>query len=76
MQEADPETRETVRVEAIVTESLPNAIYRVKLEDGRCVTAHVSKELRMHLVRVLPGEKVIVHLSRFDLKRGRIVRKV
>jgi len=62
-----------IRVEAVVKESLPNAVFRVQLENGHVVTAHVSGKMRMHFIRILPGDKVTVELSPYDLSKGRIV---
>ena len=62
-----------IRVEAVVKESLPNAVFRVQLENGHIVTAHVSGKMRMHFIRILPGDKVTVELSPYDLEKGRIV---
>ena len=76
LEDTDSRAHESVRVEGVVTESLPNAIYRVKLAGGQLATAHVSTELRMHIVRILPGDKVLLELSRFDLNRGRIIQRV
>ena len=62
-----------IRVEATVKEALPNAVFRVQLENGHIVTAHVSGKMRMHFIRILPGDKVTVELSPYDLAKGRIV---
>ena len=61
------------RVEATVKEALPNAVFRVQLENGHIVTAHVSGKMRMHFIRILPGDRVTVELSPYDLGKGRIV---
>jgi len=61
-----------IEVEGTVSESLPNAIFRVELENGHIVTAHISGKIRMHFIRILPGDKVKVELSPYDLSRGRI----
>ncbi len=60
-------------MEAKVTEALPNAMFRVELENGHKVLAHVSGKMRMHYIRILPGDKVTVEMSPYDLNRGRIV---
>lgn len=65
--------RAPIRVEAVVAEVLPNALFRLALADGRLVTAHAADELRMHVVRVLPGDAVTVEISRYDESRGRII---
>ena len=64
---------EAVEVEGTVVEPLPNAMFRVQLESGHRVLAHVSGKMRMHFIRILPGDKVIVELSPYDLTRGRII---
>ncbi|HEY4719683.1 MAG: translation initiation factor IF-1 [candidate division NC10 bacterium] len=63
---------EAIEVEGTVVESLPNAMFRVELETGHKVLAHISGKMRMHFIRILPGDKVIVELSPYDLSRGRI----
>ena len=63
---------EPIRVEGVVKESLPNATFRVELENGHQLLAHVSGKIRMHFIRILPGDKVTVELSPYDLTRGRI----
>lgn len=64
---------EAIRVDGVVVESLPNVMFRVELENGHKVLAHISGKMRMHYIRILPGDKVTVELSPYDLKRGRIV---
>lgn len=64
---------EAIRVEAVVKEALPNAVFRVALENGHTVLAHVSGKMRMNWIRILPGDKVTVEISPYDLTRGRIV---
>ncbi|MBM3945664.1 MAG: translation initiation factor IF-1 [SAR202 cluster bacterium] len=64
--------KETIEVEGVVTEALPNASFRVKLANGHQVMAYVSGKIRMHFIRVLPGDRVLVELSPYDLTRGRI----
>jgi translation initiation factor IF-1 len=63
---------EPIEVEGIVDETLPNAMFKVKLENGHVVLAHISGKMRMHYIRILPGDKVTVELSPYDLTRGRI----
>ena len=58
---------------ATVIEALPNAVFRVELENGHEVLAHISGKMRKHFIRILPGDKVLVELSPYDLTRGRIV---
>ena len=62
-----------IQVEGKVLETLPNAMFRVELENGHKVLAHVSGKMRMHFIRILPGDSVTVELSPYDLTRGRIV---
>jgi translation initiation factor IF-1 len=64
---------EPIRVEGTVKEALPNAMFRVELEDGHEVLAHVSGKMRMHFIRILPGDKVTLEISPYDLTKGRIV---
>ena len=64
--------KEAIEVEGTVTESLPNATFRVELANGHKVLAYVSGKIRMHFIRVLPGDRVLVELSPYDLSRGRI----
>src|SRR5690625_2053335 len=63
---------EVIEVEGVVTETLPNAMFHVELENGHTVLAHVSGKIRMHFIRILPGDKVTVELSPYDLTKGRI----
>ena len=63
---------EPIRVEATVKEALPNAMFKVELENGHIVLAHVSGKMRMNFIRILPGDKVTVELSPYDMSRGRI----
>jgi translation initiation factor IF-1 len=65
--------KDIIRLEGKVTEALPNAIFRVELENGHKVMAHVSGRMRMHFIRILPGDQVTVELSPYDLAKGRIV---
>lgn len=64
---------DVIRVDGIVKETLPNAMFRVELEGGHVILAHVSGKMRMHYIRILPSDKVAVELSPYDLTRGRIV---
>jgi translation initiation factor IF-1 len=63
---------DAIEVEGTVVEPLPNAMFRVELENGHRVLAHVSGKMRMHFIRILPGDRVKVELSVYDLTRGRI----
>lgn len=63
---------ETIEVEGKVIETLPNAMFRVELTNGHILLAHISGKMRMHYIRILPGDRVTVELSPYDLNRGRI----
>jgi translation initiation factor IF-1 len=63
---------DAIQVEGVVVEALPNASFRVELPNKHVVLAHVSGKMRMHFIRILPGDKVTVELSPYDLNRGRI----
>ena len=65
-----------IEVEGKVIEALPNAMFRVELDNGHRVLAHIAGKLRMHFIKVLPGDRVKVELSPYDLSRGRIVYRV
>ncbi|MPN60613.1 Translation initiation factor IF-1 [bioreactor metagenome] len=64
--------QDVIEVEGVVVESYPNAVFEVKLENGHKILAHISGKLRMNFIRILPGDKVTVELSPYDLQRGRI----
>ncbi|MBU2489946.1 MAG: translation initiation factor IF-1 [Proteobacteria bacterium] len=64
---------DAIEVNGKVVETLPNAMFRVELENGHPVLAHISGKMRMHFIKILPGDKVVVELSPYDLSRGRIV---
>jgi translation initiation factor IF-1 len=64
---------EAIEVEGRVIEPLPNAMFRVELENGHQILAHISGKMRMHFIKILPGDTVTVELSPYDLTRGRIV---
>lgn len=63
---------EVISVEGTVVETLPNAMFRVELDNGHRILAHISGKMRMHFIKILPGDKVSVELSPYDLTRGRI----
>ncbi|NLM11606.1 MAG: translation initiation factor IF-1 [Clostridiaceae bacterium] len=63
---------DVIEVEGKVVEAMPNAMFRVELENGHKILAHISGKLRMHYIRILPGDKVTVEMSPYDLTRGRI----
>jgi translation initiation factor IF-1 len=64
---------ESIEVEGVVIETLPNAMFRVELRNGHRLLAHISGKMRMHFIKILPGDSVVVELSPYDLSRGRIV---
>jgi len=64
--------QDVIEVEGKVIEALPNAMFQVQLKNGHVVLAHVSGKIRMHFIRILPGDRVTVELTPYDLKRGRI----
>jgi translation initiation factor IF-1 len=65
--------QDVIEVEGTVIEPLPNAMFRVELENGHKVLAHISGKMRMNFIKILPGDKVTVELSAYDLTRGRII---
>ena len=62
----------TILQDGVVTEALPNAMFRVRLENGHEILAHISGKMRMHYIRILPGDKIKVEMSPYDLSKGRI----
>jgi len=64
---------DAITVEGTVVETMPNAMFRVELENGHRILAHISGKMRMHFIKILPGDKVSVELSPYDLTRGRII---
>jgi translation initiation factor IF-1 len=64
---------DVIKVDGIVKETLPNAMFRVEIEGGHEVLGHVSGKMRMHYIKILPGDRVSLELSPYDLKRGRII---
>ena len=63
---------DVIEIEGIVVDALPNAMFRVELENGHVILAHISGKLRMNFIRILPGDKVTVQMSPYDLTQGRI----
>lgn len=63
---------DVIEIQGTVNETLPNAMFRVSLDNGHKILAHISGKMRMHFIRILPGDKVTVELSPYDLTRGRI----
>jgi translation initiation factor IF-1 len=68
-----PKKDGAIEIEGRIVESLPNAFFRVELDNGHKVLAHISGKMRMHYIRILPDDRVVVELSPYDLSRGRIV---
>jgi translation initiation factor IF-1 len=67
--------KDAIKVEAKVVDALPNAVFKVELDGGHQILAHVSGKMRMHFIRILPGDTVTVEMSPYDLTRGRIVMR-
>ena len=67
---------EAIKLEGTVKELLPNTMFRVELENGHVVLAHISGKMRMHFIRILPGDKVMLEMSPYDLSKGRITYRV
>ncbi|GAA2980778.1 MULTISPECIES: translation initiation factor IF-1 [Finegoldia] len=65
-------SKEVIELEGTVVDALPNTVFKVELQNGHVITAHISGKLRMNYIRILPGDKVTVELSPYDLNRGRI----
>ncbi len=64
---------DVIEIEGKVLETLPNAMFRVELDNGHKILAHISGKMRMHFIRILPGDRVTVELSPYDLSRGRVI---
>ncbi|MCL2575012.1 MAG: translation initiation factor IF-1 [Defluviitaleaceae bacterium] len=62
-----------IEVDGIIVEKLPNATFKVELENGHIITAHISGKLRMNYIRIIPGDKVLIEMSPYDLTKGRII---
>lgn len=71
-----PESKDVIETEAVVLETLPSAMFKVKLANGRVILAHISGRMRMNFIRILPGDKVRLELSPYDLSRGRIIYRL
>jgi translation initiation factor IF-1 len=67
------DTKEVIEVEGTVLETLPNAMFRVEIENGHVILAHISGKMRMHYIKILPGDKVTVEMTPYDLTKGRII---
>ncbi len=68
--------KDTVKLEGVVEETLPNATFRVTLDNGHEVLAHISGKMRVHYIRLLPGDRVVVEMSPYDLTKGRITQRL
>ncbi len=66
------DTKEVIEVEGTVLETLPNAMFRVELENGHVILAHISGKMRMHYIKILPGDRVTIEMTPYDLSKGRI----
>ena len=73
---AKQSSKEVIRLEGEVVETLPSASFRVRLDGGHEVLAHISGKMRVHYIRLLPGDRVIVEMSPYDLTRGRVVQRL
>jgi translation initiation factor IF-1 len=71
-EQEDKKKKDVIEAEGVITEALPNAMFRVQLESGHSVLAHISGKMRMYYIRILLGDRVTVELSPYDLTRGRI----
>ena len=68
--------KELIKMEGVVEESLPNTTFKVKLDNGHEVLAHISGRMRVHYIRLLPGDSVILEMSPYDLSKGRITKRI
>jgi translation initiation factor IF-1 len=68
--------KELIKMEGVIEESLPNTTFKVRLENGHEVLAHISGRMRVNYIRLLPGDKVILEMSPYDLSKGRIVQRI
>lgn len=66
------DTKEVIEIEGTVLETLPNAMFRVELENGHVILAHISGKMRMHYIRIVPGDRVMLEMTPYDLEKGRI----
>lgn len=73
---ADKSSKNIIKVEGIVEEALPGAFFRVKIKDGKEVLAHLSGKMRMYYIKILPGDRVLIEMTPYDEKRGRIIRRL
>jgi translation initiation factor IF-1 len=70
------QNKQTIELEGKVIESLPNAVFRVELDSGQIVLGHLAGKMRMNKIRVLPGDKVLLEMTPYDLQKGRIIRRL
>jgi len=70
------DSKDVIETEAVVLETLPSAMFKVKLANGRVILAHISGRMRMNFIRILPGDKVRIELTPYDLSRGRIIYRL
>ena len=68
--------QDAIEVDGVITEALSNAMFRVQLESGHIITAHISGKMRMHYIKILPGDRVKLEMSPYDLTKGRIVTRM
>ncbi|MBI5530885.1 MAG: translation initiation factor IF-1 [Candidatus Doudnabacteria bacterium] len=68
--------KEVIELEGKVIENLPNAIFRVQLDSGQVVTGHLAGKMRVNMIRVLPGDRVVIEMTPYDLTKGRITRRM
>jgi translation initiation factor IF-1 len=73
MSKSEDSTKEVIEVTGRVVEPLPNAMFKVELENGHIVMAHISGKMRMHYIRIIPGDEVTIEMTPYDLTKGRIV---
>ena len=73
---SQPQQKNTIELEGKVIETLPNAVFRVQIESGQVILAHIAGKLRVNKIRILPGDKVIVEVTPYDLTRGRVTRRL
>ncbi len=69
-------TKEVIESQGIVTESLPNAMFKVDLDSGQTILAHISGKIRLNYIKILPGDKVLLEISPYDLTKGRITKRL
>ncbi len=74
--DSEGKKEQTIELEGKVLENLPNAVFRVELENGQVVLGHLAGKMRIHKIRVLPGDKVLIQLTPYDLNKGRITRRL